>query len=196
MAIVLTVAALDDLFGETIGLLRELGIDISEPDRAPTGVSNKLSHLSTKGGLALEAADLRLHDLCVALRNAITHHGARQRAPAAAWRRLQAGEQAWWANAASRPLPLAVSDSSPLSVDDRELIGMLKACDRVALAVNDGVRARVPDEDWIRLVFEEYRALVPYRAGDKALRPPLVTRHARTWWRLTLNEEQVRDVLG
>jgi hypothetical protein len=194
MTMVLSVAALDDLLGETIALLRSLGIDRSNPNRAQTGVSSKLTHLVREGGLSVGAADVRVHELCVALRNAVTHHGGSQRAVAAAWRRLAPVEQSWWTAAAGRHLPLT-GDDERLSVDDREMIATLKASDRVALAVNEALRVRVPEADWIRMVFAEYRALVPYRAGDRNLRAPLIVGHARHWWRLSFRADRVRDVL-
>jgi hypothetical protein len=195
LSVVAGVSALDDLLGATIRLLRDLELDSTRAGDQDTGVSAKLRHLASHGGLGIDAAELRLHAFCVALRNSVTHHGGSQRPVRIAWERLLIDEQTWWESTATRPLPLT-GDTHLLRFDDRELVAFFKVLDRIALAVNKEVLDRVAETQWAALVYEEYRSVAPSKAANPQQPVAKSTlAHARKVWRLELDPSVVENML-
>jgi hypothetical protein len=188
MAIVLGVAAMDDLLGGTIRLLRVAGHDDSSAGSLDTGVSAKLKHLSSCGGLKVDSDTLALHGLLVAIRHAVTHYGARQKPVADAWKRLSGDARERWTMTAGRPLPLT-GDENELRIDDREALASLKALDCVAVEVADSLRATLDEREWAALVVAEYREWDRAKANDPNSNVRRIKRHAYTVWRIALSEE-------
>jgi len=195
MGVVTCISAFDDLLGATIKLLRDLRLDPTPAGSEDTGVSAKLRYLETHGGLSISPAEIRLHDLGVALRNSVTHHAASQRLVRKAWDRLDEEEQAWWERAATRSIPFT-HDTHALALDDRDLVAFFKAFDRIALSVNRELRQRVSEAQWARLVYDEYRTVAPSKAANPqhhVAESTLV--YAQKVWRLELKRDVVESVL-
>lgn len=165
LAVVLGVATLDDLLGSSITLLRSLGYDSTEPGMIDTGLSKKLRHLIEHGELAIETGTCNLHDLAIAMRNAVAHAGSRQKPVIDAWRRLGQADVEWWTRQAGRELPLSGPEEG-LHIDDRELVAAFKTMDRVSLEMNAQLSGRVETEKWAELAVAEYRAFAPTKANN------------------------------
>jgi hypothetical protein len=187
MAIVVGVAAIDDLLGSFIDLLRATGHDRSSAGCVDTGVSAKLEHLRNYAGVAVTSDTTKLYGLLVEIRHAVTHYGARQRPVRQAWNRLGEDPQAWWREAAGRNLPLT-REGDELRVDDRELLASLKTLDRVALEVSRGVRTTLTDEQWADLIVAEYREVDRARANDPFSNVRRIKQHASSVWRIRITE--------
>jgi hypothetical protein len=185
------VAALDDLLAGTIDLLRALGVDQTVAGTVDTKLSLKLRHLQKHGALSISDATLQLHDLCIAIRNGLTHHAALQQKVIDAWGRLSDTAEEWWASAAGRPFPFT-DPGDELVMDDRELLAVFKLFDRVALEVNASVRDEVPEEMWARLVARDYWNVNPGRAGNPKVNVGAAQGLAQRSWRLTLADDSLR----
>jgi hypothetical protein len=191
----LAMSALDDLLGRSIDLLRSVGKDQTESGAVDTGVSAKMRHLATHGGLSVSSGTIALHDLCLAIRHAVTHQSARQEKVIQAWGRLGEEGKGWWEDASKRP-PRFTAPNDELDLDDREVVAVFKACDRVAAEVNAEIRNRLSDAEWARLIVREYWLINPTRAGDPTRNVQGVRRHADRWWRVILSDDAVEEALG
>ena len=195
MAIVVGIAMMDELLGAVIRLLRATGHDSTTVGEADTGVSAKLPHLIRYGQLEIGVDTRALHQLLVEVRHAVTHYGARQRPVRDAWERLSDGARDWWAEAAGQRLPLT-NDSEELRVGDRELLGAFKSLNRVGLAVSDGLRCVVTEEQWADLIVCEYRQLSLAKANDPASNLRRILTFGRTVWRLHLDRDVASRALS
>jgi hypothetical protein len=195
MAVVVSVPTLDELLGAVIRLLRATGHDPTRSGDRDTGVSAKLSHLNEQSQLGLAIETRALYDLLVEIRHAVTHYGARQRPVRQAWERLSDDAQAWWTEAAGRAVPLTV-DTSELRIGDRELIGALKTLDRVGLAVSDGLRRVISEDQWADLIVGEYRHRNLARANDPFSNLRRTLTFGRSIWRLGIDPEVATQALA
>jgi hypothetical protein len=100
MAIVVALAAMDDLLGATIRLLRATGHDATLAGSIDTGVDAKLRHIRRNAHITIDSDTASLHGLLVAVRHAAIHYGGRQRTVATAWRALSVSTRDWWMTAA------------------------------------------------------------------------------------------------
>jgi hypothetical protein len=189
------VSALDALLGGSIDLLRALGKDTTGPGAIDTGVSAKLTHVGRHGGMAIADGTIRLYDLCLSIRNALTHDGRRQKKVISAWRRLPDPEQGWWSQAAGRSMPLS-GPADELVLDDRELVAAFKTFDRIAGEVSKQLREEVEGGEWARIVAHEYWRWNPTRAGDSTRNVETVRGWARQHWRLSLTAEEAEAGLS
>jgi hypothetical protein len=193
--VLLGVAALDELLGSTISLLRRAGHDHTTAGDVDTGVSAKLRHLCEQGGLALSHSSVELHDLLLAARHSITHHGGQPRVVRQVWTRLEQAQRDWWIEAAGRPLPLA-RDQDELVMADGEVLATFKTLDRIAMDVNASLRMRLSEHEWAALAAAEYRVLAPTKAGDPSRNVAAVMKHADNVWRVKLDQDTVARVLS
>lgn len=195
MAIVVGVAAIDDLLGAIIQLLRATGHDRSRPGSVDTGVSAKLEHLRRHGHLDLSDDTQGLYGLLVEVRHAVTHYGGRQRPVRQAWDRLGDPAREWWIAATGRALPLT-RDTEELRVGDRELLGALKTLDRVALEIARGLQATLTEAQWADLVVAEYRQLDRAKANDSSSNVRRIKRFADSVWRMRVSDAAATAALS
>ncbi len=194
-AVLLGVASLDDLLGAAINLLRVMNIDGTASGTVPTGVSDKTKHLKTHGKLRLAEGTCRLYDLCVAIRNSVSHQGSRQKPLAAAWERLDTAEREWWENSAGRSLYLT-SPTDEIQMDDRELITVMRVLDRTALEMNEQLATALSEVQWAWLVARELWLINPSQAGNPLRNVGAVQRRARRLWRLDISTAAATEALS
>jgi hypothetical protein len=194
------VAGFDALLGETIRLLRRLGVDTSDPDRTDTGMSAKAAHLRTHAGVVLEPAHERLYDLLLAIRHSVIHHGSTQAPVAKAWNACLDGgpgqsPQAIWSAQAGGPLPLEHADGR-LRFSDREVVGCQRVLDAIAIDLAAKLRRRITPVDWARLVAATEGPLHPGILTDPTRRVGKLRAWTTAGWGVEIDDEMAEHALA
>jgi hypothetical protein len=190
------VAAFDRLLWGVIQLLRRIGIDTVDPSAAETGLSFKMKHLATNGGVVMEPTSRALWNLIVGVRNSIVHRGASQSHVFDAWQKCgKTDAQSIWTHLAERPLPVRNTDER-LRFGDREVVGLQRALDTIAIDLAEKMRERVSLVDWARLVAAEEGPKQPWVLKDPAQNVRKLKGWARGGWGLEIDEAAALQALA